>query len=62
MKKPFTVYFEVFGKRMKTEVLANDKEDARYLVLGKVIFHKIEENKQSSDEVVNNLKDMFGMS
>ena len=62
MKKPFTVYFEVFGKRMKTEVMAKDEAEARYLIMGKIIFHKIEERQQSGDEVLNNLRDMFRMS
>ena len=62
MKKKFEVKFEMFGKKMKTEVLAKDEAEARYLILGKVVFHKIEPVKQTGDEVVNNLKDMFGMS
>ena len=62
MKQKFEVYFEMFGKRMKTEVLAEDEAEARYLILGKVVFHKIETAKQTGDEVVSNLRDMFGMS
>jgi len=60
MKKKYTVYFEIFGKKMKTKVLATDQQEARSLVLGKVIFHKIECDN-SEDTVLNNLKDIFGM-
>ena len=62
MKRPFVVYFEIFGKLMKTEVMAKDESEARYLIMGKVIFHKIEERQQYGDDVLNNLRDMFRMS
>lgn len=60
MKNKYTVYFEVFGKKMKTEVLATDQQEARSLVLGRVIFHRIECDN-FEDTTVQNLKNIFGM-
>jgi len=52
----YTVYFELFGKKMKTEVEADNEQQARYAVLGKVIFHKIEK----SDMVKDVFNEIFG--
>ena len=62
MKKTYTVVFEFFGKKMRTKVTAENEAEVRYLILGKVKFHSIEVDKQSGDDVLNNLMDMFGMS
>lgn len=40
----FIVYFEVYGKKMKTEVEARDEQQAKETVLSKIIFHKIEKD------------------
>ena len=37
----YMVYFEIFGKKMRTEVEANSEEDAKYKVYGKVVWHKV---------------------
>lgn len=37
-----TVYFELFGKKMKTVVFAESKEHATQMITDKIIFHKIE--------------------
>lgn len=36
----YEVYFEVFGKKMKTTILAESEDDAKKKVLDKVVFHK----------------------
>lgn len=41
IKKNYTVYFELFGKKMKTKILAESKEDAQNIIKSKVKFHKI---------------------
>ena len=49
----YLVFFEIFGKKMKTRVQANSEEEARYMIMGKLIFHKfVKEN-------TNTIIDMF---
>jgi len=40
----YTVYFEIFGKKMKVEIKAKSKQQAEEVVKSKIIFHKIEDN------------------
>ena len=57
----YTVYFEIFGKKLKYTVKADSEEDAKYKIMGKIIWHKITtENMYESDEV-ERLMNMFGM-
>jgi hypothetical protein len=37
----YTVYFELYGHKMKALVQAPSEEEARYLIIGKLIFHKV---------------------
>jgi hypothetical protein len=61
--KKYMVYFSIFGKKLKTEILAKDKEQAKRFVLDKVTFHKFEEIplSKSDSELFNHLKDIFNM-
>ena len=65
--KNFKVYFEVFGKKMKTTINASSKEDAENKVRNKIIFHKVERevtHKQESPpkfEVPDIFKDIFNL-
>lgn len=38
--KNYSVYFEIFGKKMKAKVLAESEEEAQQKVKSKIIFHK----------------------
>lgn len=60
--KTWTVYFEFFGKRMKTDVKADSFYAAQCKVKDKIIFHKTVETK---DEITDGdffeaLKDLLG--
>ena len=55
----FTVWFELFGKKMKVTIEAKDKVDARIKIRDSLRFHKIE---REEDDVLDFLKDTFGMS
>ena len=57
----YTVYFEIFGKKMKTTVEAKSEEDAKYKVMGKVVWHKVVPEKTSDDDVLDFFKNTFGM-
>ena len=37
----YTVYFELYGHKMKARVLAKSEEEARYMIIGKLIFYKV---------------------
>lgn len=41
MKQEYLVYFESFGKCMKTVVLADNEEDAKNIIKEKIVFHEI---------------------
>jgi len=63
MKK--TIYFEIFGKKMKTTVDAINNSEAEKQVRDKIIIHKIIDVKESntnifgSDDTFNDLKDLM---
>ena len=38
----YTVYFEIFGKKLKTTVEAENESQAKQAVARKIKFHKIE--------------------
>lgn len=59
--KNHKVYFEFYGKKMKTTVLATSKEDARKIVTSRIIFHGvIAENEKPNDEFKQKINDIFG--
>ena len=62
--KDFTVYFEIVGKKMKTTVLANDKNSAEFALKNKIIFHKVEEAKSDFNKIdgmFDEIGDMLGI-
>lgn len=54
----YTVYFELFGKKMKTTIEAKSEEDAKYKIMGKIKWHKIEPDES---DTLQGLKDIFGI-
>lgn len=60
----YDVYFELFGKKMKTTVLAENEADAKTEVKAKIVFYKVAEtpndefNQAASmlDEMLNIIK------
>ena len=56
----FVVYFEIYGKKMKAEVQAENEWDAMTKIKNKIVFHKV---KPKLDEgfdylmnIINNFK------
>jgi hypothetical protein len=39
MARNYTIYFEAFGRKMKTVVLAENREEAKQKLLEKVVIH-----------------------
>jgi uncharacterized lipoprotein YehR (DUF1307 family) len=66
MAKKYTVYFELYGKKMKTEVYARDSVEAKNIIKDKIIFHKIEADKSNDiknafDSIPDEFKTIFGL-
>ena len=62
--KTYKIYFEIFGKKMKYEVEAESKNDAINKLKNKISIIKINEGINegiNDDDVLENLKNMFGM-
>jgi len=52
----YTLYLDLFGKKMKTTVDARSIEDAKQQVRNNLVFHKIE-----PDENIDFLKNIFNI-
>ena len=54
----YTLYFSLYGKKMKTTVSANSEQEAKQIVKDKIVFHKIETNDIFQDliDIVNGKK------
>ena len=62
--KIYKIYFEIFGKKMKYEVEAESKNDAINKLKNKINIIKINGGINegiNDDDVLENLKNMFGM-
>ena len=62
--KAYKIYIEIFGKKMKYEVEAESKNDAINKLKNKISIIKINEGVNegvNDDDVLENLKNMFGM-
>ena len=54
----YTVYFEIYGKKLKATVEASDEKDAKYVIMKKIIFHKVEEHLTSTNNGFDFLMDI----
>lgn len=49
----YTVYFEIFGKKVRATVSANSEEEAKYLVSGQILkkvkFTEVQKNNIGQD-------------
>jgi len=58
----FDVYFEIYGKKLKKRVLAENEDDAKKQIVNDIIFHKSEKPKETFNDVVDildNIADAF---
>lgn len=62
--KKYRVYFELYGKKLVTEVSALSEERAKQIIKDKIVFHKVEDLSNPPTDPfgddVDFLKDMFG--
>jgi len=58
----YEVYFELFGKKMKTTILAENEKQAQEKLKNKIIFHKIEKKNEEfnkSMDILDSFKDIL---
>lgn len=56
--REFTVYFDIYGKKMKTKVIANSETAAKQKVIEKMVFIKVEVEKSAFNSAIDILDDM----
>ena len=56
----YTIYFELFGKKMKTTVQADSEIKAKDIIRYRIIFHKVEDVTKA-DDILDQIRDMFNM-
>ena len=61
--KEYTIYFEIFGKKMKTTIHALSEERAINILRSKINIDKVEEKIDRQDQIKHTdslIKDIFG--
>jgi hypothetical protein len=53
--RQYTIYFEIFGKKMKTKVIAKTEGQAKQAIHDKLIFYKVELDKNEFNEIMDAL-------
>jgi hypothetical protein len=64
--KPYIIYFEFFGRKMKKGVIAESREHAERQIQQCIIFHKLQplpdgDAKDFADKALKELKDLLGL-
>ena len=57
----FTIYFELYGKKMKVNIDAYSREDAINKLKSRIIIHQVDEHLEPGDDVFDRLKNIFGI-
>lgn len=57
--REYIVYFEIFGKKLKTKILADNPTDAKKKITDKMIFHKVQPTENEFNKIMDML-DEFG--
>jgi len=58
MENRYTIYFEIYGKKLKTSVVAKSKKEAKLKVIEKLNFIKVV--KETDYDIPEGFKDIFG--
>jgi hypothetical protein len=61
--KNYTVYFDLYGKKMKAKVLAESNNDAQQKIKEKITFHKVVEDPEDefnqATDIFNSIMDIL---
>ena len=55
----FTVYFEIYGRKLKTDVIAMNEEQAKMHVTAKIKFFKVVKKKSSINDILNEMEEFI---
>lgn len=56
----YDIFFEIYGKKMKATILADNVNDAKERIKNKIIFHKIEvAKKEPITDIFSDLDDIL---
>jgi hypothetical protein len=55
----FIVYFEIFGKKMKAKIIAENEQDAKQKIIHMLKFYKIEKAKSANNDLTDTFEDIF---
>lgn len=58
-KRHYDIYFELFGKKMKTKVEASSASQAIEVLKSKIIIHKAEPSADSYNKIMDIFDDIF---
>lgn len=59
LEKDYTVYFEMFGKKMKIPVMAENEQKAKEKVLSKIVFKKVVKAETDFNSVIDTFDSLF---
>lgn len=60
----YKLYFELFGKKLVTEIVANSEIEAKVKLKDKIIFHKIEKvpiMDKDSEDIFDKIMDILNI-
>ena len=57
----YRIYFEIYGKKMKTTIQARSLSDAKDKLKSKLKILKVEKLPNFTDELAQEFKDFFGI-
>lgn len=55
----FKVYFEIYNKKLCATVDAVSEHEAKEVLKSKIVFHKIEEQKETLSDLEKKFEDIF---
>ena len=58
MENRYTIYFEIYGKKLKTSVVAKSEKEAKLKIIEKLNFIKVV--KETDYDIPDSFKDIFG--
>lgn len=57
----YDVFFEMFGRKMRMRVLAENETTAKEMVKDKIIFHKVTKPDDTFNQCVDMIDDMIDL-
>ena len=58
--KEYIVYFEVYGKKMKTKVTSYSEEAAKEFIKNQIVFYDVKPSQKKTVDMPEEFRDIFG--